>query len=425
MSRIGFIGLSHLGLNYSLATAAKGFAVVAYDPNAALALNCAAGKFPIEEPGFAELFAQHRGRIRYTADLDELAACELVFYGLDVRTNEKNESDLGPLTSLIESTAPRLNSGATAVILSQVTPGYTRALSARLAGKSAAKFYYQVETLIFGRAVERAMQPERYMVGAPNPVEPLPAPLRAWHAAFGCPVLAMRFESAELAKIAINFFLVSTVCTTNTLAEMCEVIGADWNEIAPALRLDQRIGPHAYLKPGLGVSGGNLERDLVTVRTLAARHNTETGIVAAWQHNSAHRKEWPLRMIRRHLLSTNPQPRLAIWGIAYKEDTHSIKNSPSVELMRALPGHTLHAYDPAAQIDPATIPHVSRHPKALDVLPGADALAIMTPWAEFKNIPPAEIRAKLKGSLVIDPYGVLDRAACAAAGLQILQLGRG
>ena len=84
-------------------------------------------------------------------------------------------------------------------------------------------------------------------------------------------MLVMRLESAELAKIAINFFLVSTVATTNTLAEICEAIGADWNEIAPALRLDRRIGPHAYLKPGLGIAGGNLERDLVTVQSLAAQ----------------------------------------------------------------------------------------------------------------------------------------------------------
>ena len=82
---IGFVGLSHLGLNYSLATAAKGFDVVAYDPDAMVTARCAAGEFPIEEPGFGELFAQHRDRIRYTSDETALAECELVFYSLDVR----------------------------------------------------------------------------------------------------------------------------------------------------------------------------------------------------------------------------------------------------------------------------------------------------------------------------------------------------
>ena len=260
---IGFIGLSHLGLNYSLATAAKGFEVVAYDPDGTLTSRCATGEFPIEEPGFGELFAQHRARIRYTSDETALAECELVFYSLDVRTNERNESDPGPLTELIRATAPKLSPGTIAVVLSQVAPGYTRQLRTELRELSAADFYYQVETLIFGRAVERAMQPERFIVGADDPARSLPASLQAWHAAFKCPVLVMGLESAELAKIAINFFLVSTVTTTNTLAEICEAIGADWNEIVPALRLDRRIGPYAYLQPGLGIAGGNLERDLV------------------------------------------------------------------------------------------------------------------------------------------------------------------
>jgi UDPglucose 6-dehydrogenase len=424
---IGFIGLSHLGLNYSLATAAKGFDVVAYDPDAALAARCRGGDFPIDEPGFKELFAAHRDRLHYTADVARLAECDLVFYALDIRTNDQNISDTGPLTKLIHDTAPALAAGATLVLLSQVSPGYTRQLIADLVARPEVKvrsFFYQVETLIFGAAVHRAMEPERYIVGAAEPAGPLPPRFQEWHRSFHCPVLVMRFESAELAKIAINFFLVSTVTTTNTLAEVCEAIGADWNEIAPALRLDKRIGPHAYLKPGLGIAGGNLERDLVTVQAIAARHGTETGVVSAWQHSSAYRKKWPRQMLERHVFPLVPRPRLAIWGIAYKEDTHSIKNSAAVELLRGLPGHALHAYDPAAQLDPATIPHVTRHASALEALPGADALVIMTPWREFKTVPPAEIRARLKGSLVIDPYGVLDRAA-SAAGLHLLQLGRG
>src|SRR6266481_4010934 len=345
---IGFVGLSHLGLIYSLATAAKGFDVVAYDPDAMLTARCAAGEFPIEEAGFGDLFAQHRARIRYTSDEAALAECELVFYSLDVRTNGRNESDLGPITALIRATAPKLSPGTIAVILSQVAPGYTRQLRTELREISSADFYYQVETLIFGRAVERAMQPERFIVGADDPARSLPAPLQAWHAAFKCPVLVMGLESAELAKIAINFFLVSTVTTTNTLAEICEAIGADWNEIVPALRLDRRIGPHAYLKPGLGIAGGNLERDLVTVKNLSAEHGTEAGIVTAWQRNSRHRRDWAIRKIQCALPTNEHRSVLAMWGFAYKVDTHSTKNSPSLELMRALRGHRIRAHDPVA-----------------------------------------------------------------------------
>src|SRR4051794_21054062 len=178
---IGFVGLSHLGLNYSLATAAKGFDVVAYDPDPALTARCGNGDFPIEEPGFADLFGTNRTRLRYTSNETALAECDLVFYSLDVRTNERNESDLAPLTALIQATAPHLAAGATAVVLSQVAPGYMRRLRTQLRDVSPAEFYYQVETLIFGRAVERAMEPERYIVGAADPAGSLPIAFRRWH----------------------------------------------------------------------------------------------------------------------------------------------------------------------------------------------------------------------------------------------------
>jgi UDPglucose 6-dehydrogenase len=423
---IGFIGLSHLGLNYSLATAAKGFEVVAYDPDATLAARCAQGDFPIEEPGFKELFAIHRARLHYTADAARLAACDLVFYALDIRTNDGNESDTDPLTKLIHDTAPVLSAGATVVLLSQVSPGYTRQLIAGLAKRPEVKvrtIYYQVETLIFGAAVQRAMEPERYIVGAADPSAPLPARFQEWHRAFGCLVLVMRLESAELAKIAINFFLVSTVATTNTLAEVCEAIGADWSEIVPALRLDRRIGPHAYLKPGLGIAGGNLERDLVTVRQLAARHGTDDKVIAAWQANSVHRRDWVLHRVQRELLDHNPNPIITVWGLAYKPDTHSIKNSPSVELLRALPGVRIRAHDPAAKIPAAEFPHVTVCPTPIEALDGADALLVMTPWKLYAGISVAELKTRLRGRLVIDPYAILDEKSCRAAGLAYHRLG--
>ena len=420
---IGFIGLSHLGLTYSLATAAKGFDVVAYDPDNTLTARCAAGEFPIEEPGFGELFAQHRDRIRYTSDETALAECELVFYSLDVRTNERNESDPSLLTALIGATAPKLSQGTVAVVLSQVSPGYTRQLKTELREDSPADFYYQVETLIFGRAIERAMQPERFIVGADDPSRSLPAPLQAWHAAFKCPVLVMRLESAELAKIAINFFLVSTVATTNTLAEICEAIGADWNEIVPALQLDKRIGPHAYLKPGLGIAGGNLERDLVTVQSLADRHGTEASIVTAWQRNSRHRREWAIRQIQRSFPNENDYAVLAVWGFAYKADTHSTKNSPSVELMRALRGRRIRAHDPCAQLDAAEFPHVKIFSSPLEAAEGADALLVMTPWPSYASLPVKELRNLLRGRLIIDPYAILDEAQCRHLGFEYHRLG--
>ena len=156
----------------------------------------------------------------------------------------------------------------------------------------------------------------------------------------------MRYESAELAKISINMFLVASVTTTNTLAEICETIDADWEEIAPALRLDRRIGQYAYLSPGLGLSGGNLERDLNTIIKLGQSHATDTGVVDAWLNNSQYRRDWVLRCVRNNVLKHLETPVICILGLAYKPDTHSVKNSPSIALINQLKIHEVNAHDP-------------------------------------------------------------------------------
>ena len=423
---IGFAGLSHLGINYSLATAAQGFEVLAFHPAAELVADLSNGKLPIAEPGLPELFAAQRQRIRYTARAADLFACELVFVALDILTDATNRSDPGPLRELIQQIAPHLRPGSTLVLLSQVNPGFTRPLRAELRRTSAVgEIFYQVETLIFGRAVERALHPERFIVGAADPTQPLPARLKQWHDRFGCPVLVMRYESAELAKIAINFFLVASVATTNTLAEVCEHIGADWNEIAPALRLDARIGPQAYLTPGLGIAGGNLERDLVTVQQLAGSC-ADTGIIDAWQHNSAHRKDWAARTLRdaaRQCGLDLKNAVIAVWGLAYKENTHSTKNSPALQFVAGIPEARKQVYDSVVTLPAAAFPQFQQAATALDCCPGADALVILTAWPEFRSADLKAIRAVMRGNILLDPFGLLDGAQAAALGFDYYRLG--
>ena len=135
----------------------------------------------------------------------------------------------------------------------------------------------------------------------------------------------MRYESAELAKISINMCLVAMVSTANTLAEICEHIGADWSEIVPALRLDKRIGQYAYLSPGLGISGGNLERDLATVLRYSEKYKTDGGVVTSWIKNSRHRKDWAWATFKNLGLDKKPEAQVAVLGLTYKENTHSLK----------------------------------------------------------------------------------------------------
>lgn len=421
---IGFAGLSHLGLVSSIAAASKGFDVVGYDERAALCDELRDGRLPVHEPGLPELLAEHRARLSFTANVADLSRCDVVYVAIDVPTDASDRSDLAPVGSLVDQVAGVVKPATAIVILSQVNPGYTRAARERTEANGA-RLYYQVETLIFGRAVHQAVHPERFMVGCADPAVALVPALRTFLEAFGCPILPMRYESAELCKISINMFLVAQVSTTNMLAEICEEIGAEWREIAPALRLDRRIGAHAYLGAGLGIGGGNLQRDMETIRGIAADHGTDAALVDTWAANSQYRRDWALRMLHRHVISAIERPAIGVWGIAYKEDTQSTRNSPAVHLLEKLSAFDVTAYDPAAVLPDGALPRLHRVGSALDACRGRDVLVVMTPWAEFKAADPGAIARAMRGRIVIDPFGVIDAAHAAEHGLTHFRLGTG
>ena len=423
--RVGFAGLSHLGLVYGLATAAKGMEVRAFDPDKKLVAALRQGQLPVNEPGLENLWKETRARMSWHADAQALAKCDLVFISLDVVTDGHDRSDTRPLEKLIQRTLPNLRARTVVVLLSQVDPGFSRQKLLPAGAKSGLNVFYQVETLVFGRAVERALRPERLIVGSSAPSDPLPEPLRHWHAAFGCPVLVMGLESAELCKIAINFFLVSSVCTTNTLAEVAALAGADWAEIAPALRLDARIGPKAYLSPGLGVGGGNLPRDLQTLRRLAGG-KTDLSLVEGWLSASGHHRDWATRAYQKILHGSGILPRQAkvgVWGLAYKEDTAFVKNSPSLRFLEKARSAEKRVYDPVARL-PKKIRGVRQVGEMMQACHGAHVLAILTPWAQFRETDPSFALQVMKSRLVIDPYGVIPAKRWKELGASCVTLGR-
>jgi UDPglucose 6-dehydrogenase len=422
---VAFAGMSHLGLVSAAALASRGVRVVGFDADASLIGRIQAGELPVVEPGLPELLANASARPNFTADPEELRQCDVVYFALDVATDDAGLSDLAPYRRLLDATWGHLGSEATAVILSQVPPGFTRELARTrmAAAPRPGSLYYQVETLIFGRAVERALGPERYIVGCADPSNPLPDAFAAVLGVGCCPVLPMRYESAELAKISINFFLVSSLCTTNLLAEVCEQVGAEWREIAPALRLDARIGQKAYLDAGLGFGGGNLGRDLATVKGISQRRGTDTRLIDAWLANSAYRRDWALRMLRTSAVDAQPGVRLAVWGLAYKQHTASTKNSPGVALLQALGDRPATAYDPAAELPASLAGNVAIAPDPLTACRGADALLVMTPWPEFSTVPVDRIASAMRGRVLIDPVGIIDPERAAAHGFTHLRLG--
>lgn len=397
---IGFAGMTHLGLNSAVATAERGFKVLCFDQNQTTINALKANDLPVTEPYLEEYLKKNSDNIEFSFKPTDLKNCDIVYIAADVPTNDKGQSDLKEIQALINIVSIYLHSNAVLVILCQVPPGFTRNLSF-----PKERLYYQVETLVFGQAINRALYPERFIIGSANPKEPLVAQYKKLLDAFECPCLIMRYESAELAKISINCCLVASVSVANTLSELCQKIGADWSEIIPALKLDKRIGAHAYLSAGLGIAGGNLERDLNTVLELSEFHGTESSVVKAWIFNSRHSRDWVLKMLQTRVFSKMIDPQLAILGLAYKENTHSTKNSPSISLLKSLKGRKVQVYDPVVSSE--VVPWAMGKATLTAVLENADVVIIMTPWEEFKKISLETLKKKVKGKIIIDPYRVL------------------
>ncbi len=413
---VGFLGLTHLGVNTAVALASKGFSTVWFAEEQEQVNRLELGQLGVVEPDLDDFFSTYRDKINITADKADLKECDVVYISPDVSTNDEGLSDLSLINDLLASSIDHLASSAVLVVLSQVPPGFTRNIS-----YPKNQLFYQVETLVFGQALSRALNPERYIIGANTSDASLPAHYLTLLESFNCPVLKMSYESAELAKIAINCYLVSSVSTTNTLVEISKGVGANWLEIVPALKLDRRIGEYAYLMPGLGISGGNLERDLATLNNIGSNFGSNINLISAWSDCSAYYKNWAYRVLFSELLSSSQSGFVAVLGLAYKAGTHSIKNSPSMLLLNSLTQVSVKVYDPVVD-GRDEISGVEFANSALECCQGADAVVLMTPWAEFYNLPPEQLVGVMRGRLLIDPFAVLERDSCKDVGLKHITL---
>ncbi len=414
---VGFAGMTHLGINTAVATADKGWEIIGYDENQKTIDNLKNKVLEINEPDLKLYFEKNFERLSFTNNINKLSECDIIYIANDVPTNNNGESNLEPINILIEKVKSVINIESSLVILCQVPPGYTRSIKIT----DNKNIFYQVETLIFGRAMDRALHPERFIVGCSEKNNIIPKTYEKLLLSFSCPIIKMSFESAELSKIAINFFLVSSITTTNLLAEVSEEIGADWFDIIPALQLDKRIGKYSYIKPGLGISGGNLERDLKTILKIANKKNINYDLITSWIDNSKFRKKWCWEILKKFVFSVNKNPSIAILGLAYKENTNSIKNSPSLDLLERIKDKAVHIHDPV--VDPNKIKYGTYFKSIDECIRNVDVLIISTPWEEYKKIDLNKLKNKMNGNVIIDPFRVLNSKLLIDLGFQYHTLG--
>jgi UDPglucose 6-dehydrogenase len=399
---IGFVGLSHLGIVTSTCFAYKGEKILGIDYSSDGLDQLKRGKLPIFEPGLEEIFQENQSRLEYSSDFNRLRECQLVFFSLDTETDEENESSIGSLEKLINEALPHIQRGTPFICMSQVPVGFTRKLSKRFEERGI-PLYTWVETLIIGNAVQRLLKPERIIIGKHCAKEHLPTGLRHILGYFQCPKLEMVYESAELTKMAINFYLSLGVTFANTLADLCEETGASMREIVPALRLDRRIGSCAYVTPSLGIAGGNLERDLVNLRNLGRETKVGTPLIDTILEQNKVRFQWVLNQLEKRVMSKITNPKIAIWGISYKKNTEVTKNSFTIKMLEALRGRAqIYVYDPKAVLPEEYRDCATQLRDKKECLKGADALLVMNDWDEFKEVNCRQVENLMKNPILID-----------------------
>jgi UDPglucose 6-dehydrogenase len=416
--RFAVAGLTHLGVCMSIAAHEAGLDVVAFDTDSARVDAARRADFDVAEPGVVEFLGEPHERYMITADIEALAGVDLVMIAVDTVLDLNGDNDDHEVVALLERLARNMPGDVPIVIASQVRPGFTRAHE-----HLHPALYYFMETLIFGRGLERAMHPERYIVGRSSAQQELPPALQEYLDLPGCPVHVMSYESAELTKLSANYVLSASITAANSLADLAQRLGANWQDIETALRDDRRIGEKAYITAGLGIGGANLTRDLFGIKAMADRLGADSSFSATMLGHSAYMRDWILRTITDVRHGTKLE-RLAVLGLAYKPGTQSMRGGSGIDLVSTFESVLdVVVHDPAVTM-PAR-PAGSRAVQvrsAPEAMEGAQVIALATPWPDYGG----DVRGFLATdpeTILIDPYRLVDRGWAQSSRTRIIQLG--
>lgn len=420
---ICIIGTGYVGMASAIGLAELGCTVVGYDIDPARVAGLQRGEAPYREAQVDTLLARHlrRGRLRFTADhTDAVRGASLILVSVGTPARPDGAADLSALWACVEALRRSDLSACEAVVIrSTIPPGTCDAIAAALAGR--AEVIYAPEFLREGSAIADFLAPDRIVVGGDRLAalvayaklfEPLDAPV----------VLTTR-RNAELMKVAANVFLAMKISFANEIANLCDALGADADDVLRGVGADRRIGA-AFLAPGIGFGGPCFEKDCLSLRAIAEHSRTPAELVGATLRTN---ESQPRRIVATAAeeLGGLEGRRIAVWGLTFKAGTDDVRDSLAMRIVAELGerGATVRAHDPAVRA--VTLPRqATLHAHPLDALDGADALLVLTEWPEFGRIAPHAIAAALRAGLVVDGRNVLDGERLAQAGLRYRGVGR-
>ncbi len=419
---IAIIGAGYVGLVTGAGLAHLGHNVRIGEANAERVELLRGVGIPIYEEGLPELLAagMSQGLISFhTSNLDAVEGARFVFLCLPTPEGEDGRAELRYINSVIDELATNVEDEAIFVVKSTVPPGTVAGLRKRLADLgSHARIVSHPEFLREGRAVTDFLEPDRIVIGAWD--EGDADEVAALYDKVSTVAVKTDPTSAEMIKYANNAYLAARITFVNTLANVCEAVGADIVDVVKGIGLDHRIGPH-FLQPGPGYGGSCFPKDTSALIAVAADAGYDFELLRAVIEADEAQRRWVAEKVRQAAGGDLQGRRVALWGVAFKAGTDDVRESPALRIAALLQadGAEVVAFDPEASTDSL---RMADDPVAAAV--DADVLLVATEWKNFQEVDINEVAKVMRGNRVVDARNLLDPKTVRSAGLDYWGLGR-
>ncbi|HET9834608.1 MAG TPA: UDP-glucose/GDP-mannose dehydrogenase family protein [Vicinamibacterales bacterium] len=435
--KIAVVGTGYVGLVLGACLAENGNTVACVDKDASKVKTLTAGKMTIYEPGLEEIVRRNvaEERLSFTTELPaSVRASEIVFIAVGTPQGEDGSADLRHVLDVARAIGQAINKYTVVVDKSTVPVGTAKKVKATVAKETSHPFSVvsNPEFLKQGAAVEDFMKPDRVVIGVEPGDDRAAAVMRELYAPFtrtGAPIMMTDTASAELCKYAANSILATRISFMNEIANVCELVGANVDHVRRAIGADRRIGM-PFLFPGIGYGGSCFPKDVKAMVKSADDHGYDFKILRAVESVNTGQKQRLVDKIVTHFGGEKnvAGKTIAVWGLAFKPRTDDMREAPAITIIDRLLSleAKVRAYDPEANETARGLfgDRITLCEKSYDALSGADALAVLTEWNNFREPDFEKIRKLLKTPVVFDGRNVYSPEQMRALGFTYVSIGR-
>jgi len=430
--KIAVIGTGYVGLVAGACFAESGNDVICVDKDESKIRMLRRGRMPIYEPGLEEIVRRNRleNRLTFTTMLPKAVRdSSIVFIAVGTPQGDDGAADLQHVLAVAKDVAKAMNGYKVIVDKSTVPVGTSVKVREVVRRETTHPFSVvsNPEFLKQGAAIEDFLKPDRVVIGAEDPRgAELMLELYAPFTRTGAPIMVMDCASAELTKYASNAMLATRISFMNEVANVCELVGADVDQVRRAIGSDRRIGS-SFLFPGVGYGGSCFPKDVKAMIPFAAEKSYDFKILHAVQAVNQLQKTRLIAKMQAHFGSLKGKT-IAIWGLAFKPRTDDMREAPSIALITALleSGAKVQAFDPEAMKVAKSLlgPKVTYAAKSYDALKGTDALAIITEWNEFRRPDFPRMRTLMRSPVIFDGRNLFTPDQMKSHGFTYYSIGR-